>query len=81
MRPDAVSLDPGGRLTATVAARTFRRDHWSVQIELDGTEPAGAGAAGAGPRLEALVRGADPPAPGERVRLDIDPDGVVPVAP
>ncbi len=71
VRPDAIRLVDDGPLTGTVVARTFRRDHWSVRIALDET-------GSQTPRaVEAALRGGDPPEPGDRVHLAVDPDGTV----
>jgi thiamine transport system ATP-binding protein len=75
VRPDALVLDGGGPLDGRVVARTFRRDHWSVRIQ-----PVG----GAGPSAataDVVVRGSQPPSVGERVRVRVDGDGVVPLGP
>jgi thiamine transport system ATP-binding protein len=74
VRPDAITIGEEGTFTGTVVARTFRRDHWTVRITLDGT------AARVAPTVEAAVRGGDPPAPGERVRCSVDADGMVALA-
>jgi thiamine transport system ATP-binding protein len=67
VRPDAVTLTAGGSLRGTVVSRAFRRDHFRVLIELDGSRDA----------LDVSIRGAEPPAVGTKVGLVIDPDGVV----
>jgi thiamine transport system ATP-binding protein len=71
IRPDALALDADGPLTATVTARTFRRDHWIVRIDLP-HEPGGSGLG-----LDVAVRDPFPPSVGDRVRLRVEPDGVV----
>ncbi|MEX2255106.1 MAG: ABC transporter ATP-binding protein, partial [Acidimicrobiia bacterium] len=55
IRPDALHLDPSGALEGVVVARTFRRDHWRVRIELT----AGAGRGGA---VDVVLRDPEPPA-------------------
>ncbi len=65
VRPDAVALDDSGHLEGVVRARTFRGDHVALAVDVDGT------------RLD--VRG--DAALGARVRLRIDPTGVVPLKP
>jgi len=73
IRPDALVVDPDGELAGVVVARTFHRDHWTVRVELD--DPGGHG-----PRsVDVVVRGLGPPAPGDRVRLHVDPAGTAPV--
>jgi hypothetical protein len=56
-----------GRITT----RTFRRDHFLVGVELDGTSEV----------LHVVVRGEDPPEIDDRVHLDVDPAGVVALPP
>jgi thiamine transport system ATP-binding protein len=74
LRPDAIVLDDNGPLDVLVVARTFRRDHWSVRIRLDGASDAPATTA------DVAVRGSHPPSVGDRVRMRVDPDGAVPLA-
>jgi thiamine transport system ATP-binding protein len=71
IRPDALSVSPTGALAATVATRTFRRDHFRVLVTLDAT----------GETLEAAIRGDIAPSPGDRIHLAVDDDGVVPLQP
>jgi len=71
VRPDALEPCADGPLEARVAGRTFRRDHWSVRVHLDGSERS----------AELVARGATPPAIGDRLRLRVDPDGVVALPP
>jgi thiamine transport system ATP-binding protein len=66
VRPDALRIDPDGPLAGTVAARTFRRDHFRLRVILGGGE-----------QLLVEVRTDDVPAVGEHVSLSADPDGVV----
>lgn len=74
IRPDALHFDPrDGTLDGVVVARTFRRDHWSVRVELD----RGRGGETPESRVDVLVRDATPPSPGERVRLRIGAGGTV----
>jgi thiamine transport system ATP-binding protein len=76
IRPDALHLDPrDGTLAGVVVTRTFRRDHWSVRVELDRVP----GGDTPGSRVDVLVRDATPPVPGERVRLRIEAGGTVSV--
>ena len=72
VRPDALALTTTGPLEGVVAARTFRRDHWLVRVDL---EPSN----GRGSSVDVAQRGPRPPVPGERVRVDVDRDGVVPL--
>jgi len=76
IRPDALHFDRrNGTLDGVVAARTFRRDHWSVRVELDRARGVGAPES----VVDVLVRDAAPPIPGERVRLRIEAGGTVSV--
>jgi thiamine transport system ATP-binding protein len=69
VRPDALHESVDGPLAGTVVARTFRRDHFLVRVALAEVDET----------LEVSVRGAAPPAPGDRVQLAADPDGIVPL--
>jgi thiamine transport system ATP-binding protein len=69
VRPDAIRLTPGGVLGGVVVQRTFRRDHFRLRIALEGGTDT----------LEVAVRDGTLPRVGERVELDADPAGVVPV--
>jgi len=65
--PDGLHIDGAGPLSGRVVGRTFRRDHFLVRVLLDDTSET----------LEVAV-GIDqpPPAPGDVVRLAIDPQRV-----
>jgi thiamine transport system ATP-binding protein len=63
IRPGAFRLDPGGSLQGTVAARRFQGGDYAVEVEFSGIV------------LEALLLRA--PAPGEPIRLAVDPGGVL----
>jgi thiamine transport system ATP-binding protein len=67
VRPDALLLAADGELRGAVRARTFRRDHWSVQVAL---EPDGA-------LVDVVVRDEDPPSTGAHVHLTVEPSGSV----
>ena len=67
IRPDALLLDGDGALAGVVRTRTFRRDHWRLRVALEA----------AGETVDVVVRDPEPPAPGDRVRLAVDPAGVV----
>ena len=69
VRPDALRVAGDGELAGRVATRTFRRDHFLVGVAIDGADEV----------LDVVVRGADPPAVNDAVRLAVDADGVVPV--
>jgi thiamine transport system ATP-binding protein len=67
VRPDRVRIGADGARTATVAARTFRRDHFLLQLQLaDGS-----------PLRVAIGAEAPVPAVGATVRLSADPDDLV----
>ena len=66
LRPDALRLDPTGPIGGTVTARRFRGDHVLLVVTPDGMPP-----------LEVEARGGGLPATGERVRVTIDPAGIV----
>jgi thiamine transport system ATP-binding protein len=70
VRPDALRLVPGGRLAGSVRARTFRRDHWRVQVALDPD----------GQTVDVVVRDQEPPVAGAQVELAVDPSGTVDVS-
>ncbi len=70
VRPDALRLEagPGSGAEATVTGRSFRRDHWRVQVTLaDGS------------RLDVALREVRPPERGTAVRVTVDPDVLVPL--
>ncbi len=64
VRPDAFHLDPTGPVEGVVTARQFRGDHFALVVTGEH-----------GPPLEVLLR--ERVGVGERVRLAVDPDGVV----
>jgi thiamine transport system ATP-binding protein len=62
--PDGLRIDPAGPLAGNVVSRTFRRDHFRIRVRLDETAET----------LEVAVASDDvPPAPGDDVRLALDP--------
>jgi thiamine transport system ATP-binding protein len=68
VRPDGVRIDRDGPVTGVVTARTFRRDHFLLQVKVAD-----------GPPLEVAATGARVPEVGDAVRLAVDPDAVVPL--
>jgi thiamine transport system ATP-binding protein len=70
VRPDALRVAAGGPLAGVVVARTFHRDHFRIRVELGDGD-------GGGGVIEVSIRDAQPPAPGEAVRLAVDPVDVV----
>jgi thiamine transport system ATP-binding protein len=68
VRPDGVHIAPDGPVAGVVTARTFRRDHFLLEVKVAG-----------GPPLEVAATGARVPAVGDAVRLAVDPDAVVPL--
>jgi thiamine transport system ATP-binding protein len=68
IRPDAFTPDPNGCVSGTVTRRTFRGDH----VLLDVACPSGA-------TLEVAARWTPLPDVGARVRLSVDPSGVIPL--
>jgi thiamine transport system ATP-binding protein len=68
VRPDGVRIAPDGPVTGLVTARTFRRDHFLLEVKVAD-----------GPPLEVAATGARVPAVGDAVRLAVDPDAVVPL--
>jgi thiamine transport system ATP-binding protein len=77
IRPDALHIAAAGALAGEVQTRTFRRDHWSVRVALDGNRPAPRDGDETPAVVDVVVRDAVPPASGDRVHLAIDPDGTV----
>jgi thiamine transport system ATP-binding protein len=83
VRADGLRPDPDGPIPGVVTARTFRRDHFLLQVAVvgDGAGPAHSGEAqseeGGSETLEVAVRGDAVPAPGDPVRLAVDPAAVV----
>ena len=74
VRPDALrtvaNTEDGGDLRGSVHARTFRRDHWRVEVALDDRETDGE-------TVEVVVRDEEPPAIGAHVQLVLSPSGTV----
>lgn len=68
VRPDGVRIDRDGPVTGVVTARTFRRDHFLLQVKVANGAP-----------LEVAATGARVPEVGDAVRLAVDPDAVVPL--
>jgi thiamine transport system ATP-binding protein len=68
VRPDGVHIAPDGPVTGVVTARTFRRDHFLLEVKVAD-----------GPPLEVAATGGRIPAVGDAVRLAVDPDAVVPL--
>jgi thiamine transport system ATP-binding protein len=68
VRPDGVRIALDGPVTGVVTARTFRRDHFLLEVKVAD-----------GPPLEVAATGARVPAVGDAVRLVVDPDAVVPL--
>jgi thiamine transport system ATP-binding protein len=62
LRPEALAISGHGDITGTVISRRFHGDHVRVSINTD-----------AGAALELQVRGADLPAIGQRVSVQVDP--------
>jgi thiamine transport system ATP-binding protein len=78
VRPDALRIDPDGRLRGVVVQRTFRRDHFRLRVEIhevDG-QPVGTGTT-----VEVVVRDRTPPTVGMAVALAPDPSGIVELRP
>jgi thiamine transport system ATP-binding protein len=68
VRPDSLRVDPDGAIAGVVTARTFRRDHFLLEVKVAG-----------GPPLEVAVTGDRIPAVCEAVRLAVDAGAVVPL--
>jgi thiamine transport system ATP-binding protein len=68
VRPDGVRIAADGSVTGVVTARTFRRDHFLLEVKVAD-----------GPPLEVAATGARVPAVGDAVRLAVDPEAVVPL--
>jgi thiamine transport system ATP-binding protein len=66
VRPDSLRIESNGPIAGVVAARTFRRDHFLLEVKVAG-----------GPPLEVAATGDSIPAVGDAVRLAVDPDAVV----
>jgi len=69
IRADAFRLQPDGPIIAVVRSATFRGDHTLLRVDID----EGDGAA----TLEVQADWSPAPRPGERLRLGIDPAGLV----
>jgi ABC-type Fe3+/spermidine/putrescine transport system ATPase subunit len=74
IRPDAFRLQSDGPITAVVRSATFRGDHTVLRVV---TEEAAMDAAEAAEVLEVQADWSPAPAVGERLRLDIEPAGLV----
>src|SRR5918995_49694 len=70
VRPDSLRIEPDGPIAGVVTARTFRRDHFLLEVKIAD-----------GPSLEVAVTGDRIPTAGDPVRLAVDPDAVVPLPP
>jgi thiamine transport system ATP-binding protein len=70
VRPEGLVPDPAGPLAGVVTARTFRRDHFLLRVQV-GTEAP----------LEVAVRADDVVPVGAEIRLAVDPAAVVPLPP
>jgi len=68
VRPDSLRIDPEGPIVGVVTARTFRRDHFLLEVKVAD-----------GPSLEVAVIGDRIPAAGDPVRLAADPAAIVPL--
>ncbi|HEY4397874.1 MAG TPA: ABC transporter ATP-binding protein [Acidimicrobiia bacterium] len=68
VRPDSLRVDPEGPIAGVVTARTFRRDHFLLEVKVAD-----------GPSLEVAVTGDRIPAPGDPVRLATDTAAIVPL--
>jgi thiamine transport system ATP-binding protein len=69
VRPDAFRPSTDGDVRGVVVSRTYRGDHFVVRVATDGD----------GPVLAVAARWTPPPAVGERLRLAVDPAGVIPL--
>jgi len=68
VRPDSLHVDPEGPIAGVVTARTFRRDHFLLEVKVADA-----------PSLEVAVTGDRIPATGDPVRLAADPAAIVPL--
>ena len=68
MRPDSLHIDPEGPIVGVVTARTFRRDHFLLEVKVAD-----------GPSLEVAATGDRIPVAGDPVRLAADPAAIVPL--
>jgi thiamine transport system ATP-binding protein len=69
VRPDSLRVEPQGPIAGVVTARTFRRDHFLLEVKVAD-----------GPPLEVAVTGDRIPAVGDPVRLAVDADAIVPLS-
>jgi thiamine transport system ATP-binding protein len=69
VRPDSLRVEPDGPIAGVVTARTFRRDHFLLEVKIAD-----------GPSLEVAVTGDRVPSTGDPVRLAVEPDAVVPLS-
>jgi thiamine transport system ATP-binding protein len=69
VRPDSLRVEPEGPSAGVVTARTFRRDHFLLEVKVAD-----------GPALEVAVTGDRIPAVGDPVRLAVDPAAIVPLS-
>jgi thiamine transport system ATP-binding protein len=68
VRPDSLRVDADGPIAGVVTARTFRRDHFLLEVKVADA-----------PSLEVAVTGDRIPATGDPVRLAADPAAIVPL--
>jgi thiamine transport system ATP-binding protein len=68
VRPDSLRIEPDGTIAGVVTARTFRRDHFLLEVKVAD-----------GPSLEVAVTGDRIPAAGDHVGLAVEPDAIVPL--
>jgi thiamine transport system ATP-binding protein len=68
VRPDSLRVDAEGPIAGIVTARTFRRDHFLLEVKVADA-----------PSLEVAVTGDRIPATGDPVRLAADPAAIVPL--
>ena len=66
VRPDSLRIDSEGPIAGVVTARTFRRDHFLLEVKVADA-----------PSLEVAVTGDRIPATGDPVRLAADPAAIV----
>jgi thiamine transport system ATP-binding protein len=69
VRPDSLRVEPDGPIAGVVTARTFRRDHFLLEVKVAD-----------GPSLEVAVTGDRVPSAGDPVRLAVEVDAVVPLS-
>jgi thiamine transport system ATP-binding protein len=69
VRPDSVRVTPDGSIAGVVTARTFRRDHFLLEVKV-----------AEGPPLDVAATGDRVPAVGDSVRLAVDRDALVPLS-